>query len=70
MDLCAEFLQRFVAQFGNEAGGVGDHAWFTGFSTVGYGGEVGGVGFDQDVIFGNLPGDLLQITGTFKGDDS
>lgn len=59
-----------LPQLGEKFGGVANVGGFVGFAAVWYGGEVGGIGFDQEAVGGNVLGDFLDLFGVFEGNDA
>ena len=67
--LLCHFVDRNAAQFGYARGDEWDVGTLVSLASVGYGAEIGGVGFEKDMVEGDCFGDFGQ-SGVFEGDNA
>lgn len=63
-------MEGDVAGLGDFFGGVADVGGLVGFASEGNGREVGGIGFEEDAVFGDAGGDVEEVGAVFEGDDA
>jgi hypothetical protein len=71
VEMFVEGVEGEALDFGEFAGGEGDHPGLAGAgASMGVGREVGGVGFDHEAIEGDEFGGILDFGGVAVGEDS